>query len=306
MSYSTIIKYIPEEYTQYLIQYHKENKHNYDIFDWEEDDLFLQMWGLTEKSKISGRYGATNWQFNHAMDDPLARSSAGVLSIEGEVYDKCEIEMNLIVKKILDLFNVEYTEFEAFIKTSYLPISLHVDANRYEGPTTSHNNWDGKVPSQRQDGSDSKQGISIIIPLTFNKDIHTIIFKNIAEDNDYVQDFQDVVSGLYEETNPKEHQALTRAIGGHDRANLPTYEHNLDYRDYIPNIWNKQMIEFYLDPENKPYARGDQILDYLEVDVIIPWEDNVAYLFDKQRMHMSNNFKKFGVESKDFLLIHTH
>ena len=99
---------------------------------------------------------------------------------------------------------------------------------------------------------------------------------------------------------------MTRAIGGPDRANLPIYEHNLDYRDYIPNIWNKQMIEFYLDPENKPYARGDQILDYLEVDEIIPWEKNVACMFDKQKMHMSNNFKKLGIESKDFLLIHTH
>ncbi len=34
--------------------------------------------------------------------------------------------------KVLDLFDVtDYMEFEAFIKTCYLPITLHVDANRY-------------------------------------------------------------------------------------------------------------------------------------------------------------------------------
>jgi len=263
MSHSTVVKSIPEDYTQYFLQYHKENKHNYDTFDYEEDDLFLRAWGLNEKSKISGHVLATS------------------------IHDNSEI--NLLVKKVLDLFDVEYNEFEAFIKTCYLPITLHVDANRYVGPVHSHNNWDGEELDL------FGQGISIIIPLTFNKDIHTIIFKNMVGDNEYVRDFLDTVAGIYEESNNRNH-----------RANLPIYEHNLDYRDYIPNIWNRQMIEHYHDPENSQYARGDQILDYLEVDVKIPWEKNVAYMFDKQKMHMSNNFKKFGIENKDFLLIHTH
>ena len=115
--------------------------------------------------------------------------------------------------------------------------------------------------------------------------------------NRYVFDFLEKVAGVRETYEHMEHNY---------RADLPIYEHNLNYKDYIPNIWNSQMISYYYDPENNRYARGDQILDYLEVEHIITWEENVAYMFDKQKMHMSNNFKKFGVESKDFVLIHTH
>ena len=264
MSQPTVVKHIPKEYTEYFVQYHKENKHNYDAFDWEEDELFLRAWGLTEKSKISGHVVATNNYENS--------------------------KVNLLVKKVLDLFNVnDYMEFEAFIKTCYLPITLHVDANRYLGPTTSHNEWDGEELDLRPDGSDAKPGISIIIPLTFNENIHTIIFKNMVEDNEYVREFLEDIAGI-----------------GDRKTYHPTYDHNLDYRDYIPNIWNYQMVAFHDDPQNNKYARGDKVLDYLEVDEIIIWEENVAYVFDKQKMHMSNNFKKFGIESKDFLLIHTH
>ena len=264
MSQPTVVKHIPKEYTEYFVQYYKENKHNYDIFDWEEDELFLRAWGLTEKSKVSGHVLATNNYENSRT--------------------------NLLVKRVLDLFDVnDYMEFEAYIKTSYLPITLHVDANRYLGPVTSHTDNEGKEFDLRPDGSDSKPGISIIIPLTFNENIHTIIFKNMVEDNEYVREFLEDIAG----------------IGGRNTYH-PTYDHNLDYRDYIPNIWNYQMIAYHDDPQNNKYANGDKILDYLEVDKIITWEENVAYMFDKQKMHMGNNFKKFGIESKNFLLIHTH
>jgi hypothetical protein len=271
MSQPTIIKHIPKEYTEYFIQYFNENKHNYDEFDWEYDELYLRMWGLSEKSKISGHVFATN---NYEKPGTS--------------------KINSVVKEVLDLFNVDYNEFEAFIKTCYLPISLHVDANRYKGPATSHKDHEELVIDTLDDGNDARQGITIIIPLTFNKNIHTIIFKNIAEDNIDVREFIDKIAGTHENSNDEY------------RANLPTYEHDLDYRDYIPNIWNKQMIMFYEDPQNNRYARGDQILDYLEVEHIITWEENVAYMFNKQKMHMSNNFKKVGIESKDFILIHTH
>ena len=66
------------------------------------------------------------------------------------------------------------------------------------------------------------------------------------------------------------------------------------------------MMAFHFDPQNNRYARGDKVLDYLEVDEIIVWEENVAFLLDKQKMHTSNNFRKLGIESKNFVLIHTH
>ena len=275
----TIIKHIPEEYTEYFVQYHEENKHKYDVFDEEDDELYLRMWGLTEKSKISGRamiFDGTKEELQHST-----------------IKDK----FDFFIKRVFNLFDLfdrtDYKEVGVYIKTSYLPISLHVDANRYKGPATSHKNHEELVIDTLEDGSDARQGISIIIPLTFNENVHTIIFKNIAEDNITLREFIEVIAGTYE--NSMEY-----------RANLPIYEHNLDYRDYIPNIWNRQMIQNHLDPENHRYARGDQVLDYLEVEHIIPWKKNVAYMFDKQKMHMSNNFKKFGIESKDFLLIHTH
>jgi len=284
MIYPTVIKYIPEEYTQYLVQYHKENKHTYDIFDWEEDELYLRMWGLTEKSKVSGRAHAANSILG--TDDPDGADTdprwGGRL--------RNDFEFSSIIEKILNLFNVEYTEFEAYIKTSYLPISLHVDAEIYES--------DEKLAlDQSQTGEDARLGCSIIIPLTFNKNIHTIIFNNMVEENDLVRNFLEKIAGVWESYQHRQDNY---------RADLPIYEHNLDYRNYIPNIWNNQMISYHLDPENNEYARGDQVLDYLEVDEIIPWEENVAYMFHKQKMHMSNNFKKFGVETKDFILIHTH
>ena len=294
MSQPTIIKYIPEEYTQYLIQYHNEHNHEYDIFDWEEDELYLRMWGLTEKSKISGRAHAANSQAGSGL---YRKGDEGGIDPRwgGELNN--EDEFNSLVRNVLDLFNVtDYTQFEAYIKTSYLPISLHVDANRYKGPVSSHQAHEGEDIDRLVNGTDARLGISIIIPLTFNKNIHTVIFKNIAEDNEHLREFLEDIAGVYEVANyTREH-----------KARHPTYEHNLDYRDYVPNLWNYQMMAFHFDPQNNRYARGDKILDYLEVDEIIVWEENVAFLLDKQKMHTSNNFRKLGIESKNFVLIHTH
>jgi len=240
MDYPTIIKNIPEEYTQYFIQYINKNKHTYNIFGYEDDDVFLQLYGLTEKSKIWGRKQVYTNEITKDNDE----------------------EFGNYITKILDSFKIDYNRVQVYIKTCYLPVPIHVDAEVY-GKKNKH--IEGLQVDLREDILN--EGCSMIIPLTFNKNINTIIFKNIAEDNECLRDFIQTIT------------------------NYPTYEHNLDYEEYMPNIWNKGTPDI-------------KILDYLEVDKIVVWEENVAFAFNRRRVHTSNNFKRYNIKSKDFILVH--
>jgi hypothetical protein len=61
----------------------------------------------------------------------------------------------------------------------------------------------------------------------------------------------------------------------------------------MPNIWNMSTPDI-------------KILDYLEVDKIIVWEENIAFAFNRKRIHTSNNFKRYNIKSKDFILLHCY
>ena len=109
MDYPTIIKNIPEEYTQYFIQYINKNKHTYNIFGYEDDDVFLQLYGLTEKSKIWGRKQVYTNEITKDNDE----------------------EFGNYITKILDSFKIDYNRVQVYIKTCYLPVPIHVDAEVY-------------------------------------------------------------------------------------------------------------------------------------------------------------------------------
>lgn len=216
MDYPTVKTYMPKAYTEYFIQYLNENKHRYDIFYYEKNPRTLQVYGLTEKSLSWARFEAN-------------RDSK---------------EFSDYIEKVLDLMDLDYLDFSAYIKTCYLPVTIHVDSD--------------KDPSDQV-------GTSLIIPLTFDKNIHTILWNKKVPTIDHVRDFLKTF------------------------AEYPIYENNLNYDEY-GNVW---------DPCDDPH-----LMDHLEVEEIFAWEKDFVYGFDRRKMHASNNYRKFGIESKDFILIH--
>jgi len=241
MNYPTVKTYIPKVYTEYFMQYLNEHKQNYDIFGYEYDIEILQMYGLTDTSMIWARREAAS-------------------TYGGGKSDK---DFSNYIEKVLNLLKIDYTDYQVYIKTCYLPVDIHVDA---EAP---NKQAQGQVKTPPQ--HEQSDGSSIIIPLTFNKNIHTIVFKNTVLNNDYLREFKNTLT------------------------NQPIYKHNLDYSQYN-NIWNKDQM----------MKTGEQLLDHVELEEIFVWEENIAFGFDKRRMHSGNDFTKFGIASKDFVLVHCH
>lgn len=146
------------------------------------------------------------------------------------------------IQKILNEVgaNLVHREYIFFVRC-YYPASIHVDV------------------------TDSSHGNTYIIPLTFNEDIKTVVFKNnttLAEFNKLI-DFYSKVSFIAR-------SKLSETI-------------NLDH------CWG-----------NKP-----NIVDVLKLDGYAEWTKGTIIKFARQQIHTSSNFKTLNLEYKDYILCHS-
>jgi len=110
------------------------------------------------------------------------------------------------------------------------------------------------------------KGHTIIIPLTFDERIKTLVWKETALTqkglNDIFQRFQ---------TDLKSFQPQPRISNKFD----------------LRNCWM-----------GRP-----SIVDFLQLDGMAPWRTGSIFKFERQQLHASNNYREF-VEFKDYVLIH--
>jgi len=110
------------------------------------------------------------------------------------------------------------------------------------------------------------KGHTIMIPLTFNAGIKTVVWRETAigqqELNTIFQRFQNDINSF----RPQ-----------------PKISQQLDLR----NCW----------------LGTPSIVDFLELDGMADWCAGAVFRFDRQQLHASNNYREF-VEFKDYVLIH--
>lgn len=147
------------------------------------------------------------------------------------------------IKQILETVYSFSSDIPIYLVRAYYPIGIHADA---EIPTT---------------------GKTIIIPLTFDNNIKTLVFKKTGTNNDVAQ--------LVEQ--------FSRDPNQFKRLNLLSKKLNLK------NCW--------LGEPN--------LADCLELDDIAEWNSNTVIMFDRMQFHGSNNYKKI-VDFKDYVLVHTN
>jgi hypothetical protein len=126
---------------------------------------------------------------------------------------------------------------------SFHPIGIHTD--------TSETHW---------------QGHTLMIPLTFNNDIKTLVWKQTALGQ----------SGLNE--------IFQRFINHTDSF---TKQSNISQQLDLRNCWLGQ----------------PPIVDFLELDGIAEWQSGSLFKFERKQLHASNNYKTI-VDFKDYVLIH--
>jgi hypothetical protein len=116
------------------------------------------------------------------------------------------------------------------------------------------------------DAHEYTTGKTIIIPMTFSADIKTLIFKETGSNEDFSKIIEQFI------TNPAQFK----------RLNLLSKKLNLK------NCW----------------FGNPSITDFLDIDGIATWNNNIVMIFDRMQFHGSNNYKEY-VDSKDYVLIHT-
>jgi hypothetical protein len=131
-----------------------------------------------------------------------------------------------------------------YFTRSYQPLLIHVDSDK-----------------------DKDQGATIIIPLTFDVNIKTIVWSNRSSRGNLLN----IIGPL---------------LG--DKENSP-----------ILSDISKQINLDHIDTDHIHLA------DLLELDGFVAWSKGVAFLFDKMQLHASSNFKSLGHDHKDFIVLHT-
>ena len=125
---------------------------------------------------------------------------------------------------------------------SFYPVGIHVDVQKNE------------------------KGHTLMIPLTFDNRIKTLVWKETATGQ---QDLNSIFHRFQTDINSFQPQ--------------PIMSDHLDLR----NCW----------------LGCPPIVDFLELDGMAEWQAGSIFKFDRQQLHASNNYKEF-VEFKDYILIH--
>ena len=112
----------------------------------------------------------------------------------------------------------------------------------------------------------SCKGHTIMIPLTFNAGIKTVVWKETA-------------------------------IGQQELNNI-FQRFNSDLKSFQP----QPPISRQLDLRNC-WLGHPSIVDFLQLDGIAEWRAGAIFKFSRQQLHASNNYREF-VEFKDYVLIH--
>lgn len=136
--------------------------------------------------------------------------------------------------------NLAATETVFFVRC-YNPTAIHVDVD------------------------DTSPGHTYMIPLTFNTDIKTVVFKN----NTTLAEFKQLISR-------------------HSKIPFKP-KHNLSETINMDHCWGA-----------KP-----NIVDVLELDGYAEWTKGSIIKFLRQQIHSSSNFKTLGLEYKDYVLCHS-
>jgi hypothetical protein len=209
------------------------------------------------------------------IEDEPAMLSLYDLTEPTEIYERwcvTDLEYNNKIDQLLDYLQIQYTDFSSYLVTEHLPIGMHVDSEfvTYEGEEVYYS-FDYN-PSH-----DDGPGYSVIVPIDLGEQIATIVFKQWATGNNV----------LLEKTN------------------------NFYYNGEIAEDWSDHNNEYGLDYSDYPHVHMNTyhnekcILDYLEVEGIIPWKKDTANAFNKKQFHTSVNFRKYGIMCKNFVLVHT-
>jgi hypothetical protein len=125
---------------------------------------------------------------------------------------------------------------------SFYPVGIHVDVQKNE------------------------KGHTLMIPLTFDTRIKTIVWKETATGQ---QDLNSIFHRFQTDINSFQPQ--------------PKISDQLDLR----NCWLGQ----------------PSIVDFLELDGMAEWQAGSIFKFSRRQLHASNNYKEFA-EFKDYVLIH--
>jgi hypothetical protein len=128
---------------------------------------------------------------------------------------------------------------------AYLPTALHVD-----------------VPQDNVE----EDGYTVIIPLTTDPGIKTLVFK--------------------------------------EKTNNPILDYWIQKQDWSSREKLNNLSKTY-NVSNSWYWQPD-IVDYMELDGIADWEKGNAFCLRRSQIHCSTNFRQNGFEYKDYILVQTN
>jgi hypothetical protein len=192
-----------------------------------------------------------------------------------ERWDAGAHDFNYLIKieELLDYLEIEYTDFSSYIKREYIPVGTHVDSE-----LDTSKNIEPHYLFEGGGRPDDGPGYSVILPInTYGLKHDTIAFKPTVTGNpELLEKLHDYFSNGKPASDWKMH----------------SNECNLDYDDYNHVHMNN-------------IKEGKCILDYLEVEKVLEWQEHTAIAFNKTNLHTSINFRRHGITHKDFVLVHT-
>ena len=167
---------------------------------------------------------------------------------------------SLIQQKRVDIRTYPVADFVRSIVNRILPsplkTSVHIFFSRSVYPVGIHTDTSEREP----------KGHTLIIPLTFDDRIKTLVWKETAVGQ---SDLEKIFHRF---------QNDIRSFTPH-----PRISNKLDLR----NCWLSQ----------------PSIVDFLELDGMASWQVGSIFKFERRQLHASNNYREF-VDFKDYILIH--
>ena len=195
---------------------------------------------LHANGKFTDTYHITSREEIHELYNSNAESLIQQQRVDIREYPIADVVRNIVNKILPSPLN---PSVPILFSRSVYPVGIHIDSNKKEN-----------------------NGHTLMIPLTFDTRIKTLVWKETAIDpivlNEIFYRFQNDIKSF----TPQ-----------------PRISNRFDLR----NCW----------------LGTPSIVDFLELDGIAEWQAGSIFKFKRQQLHASNNYKA-SVEFKDYVLIH--